>query len=152
LALFGDNQPVSAKSDLLKAAQNPIANLISVPFQNNFNFDWGENDELQYVLNIQPVYPISLPHNWLIITRNIFPVVIQPWPKKIAGLGDLTSSFFFSPPPFGSFMLGIGPVFGVPIATDNTLGSGKFAIGPTAVFVYSEGAWLLERLLTIYGL
>lgn len=134
-------------ADLLKAAQNPIANLVSVPFQNNFNFGWGPHDELQYDLNIQPVYPIELPNNWLIITRNIFPIVSQPWPKSVFGLGDLTSSLFITPPPFGSFMIGVGPVFGVPIATDKTLGSGKLAIGPTAVLVYSEGPWVIGGLI-----
>ena len=43
--------------DLREAAQNPIGDLISVPFQNNTNFDIGRSENTQNVLNIQPVYP-----------------------------------------------------------------------------------------------
>jgi len=57
--------------DLREAAQNPIADLISVPFQNNTNFDIGRTDNTQNVLNIQPVYPTHLNQNWNLITRPI---------------------------------------------------------------------------------
>ena len=91
---------------LIKAAQNPIANMVSVPFQNNFGLGYGPDGKMQYVCNIQPVYPIDLPHKWTLITRNILPVIAQPWPRNTGGLGDLTSSFFFTPPPFGNLMVG----------------------------------------------
>jgi hypothetical protein len=101
--------------DLREAAQNPIADLISVPFQNNTNFDIGHTDNTQNVLNIQPVYPTHLSPNWNLITRPILPVISQPpflsGPELRAaeqvfgpgigdtefGLGDLTPEFFFSP-------------------------------------------------------
>jgi hypothetical protein len=60
--------------ELAKKIQNPVADLISVPFQNNFNFDVGPEDDLQYVLNIQPVIPIKLSADWNLITRTIVPV------------------------------------------------------------------------------
>jgi hypothetical protein len=100
--------------DLREAAQNPIADLISLPFQNNTNFDIGHTDNTQNVLNIQPVYPVHLTPNWNLITRPILPVIYQP-PffsgrelqalEEIAGpdigdtelgLGDLTPEFFFA--------------------------------------------------------
>ncbi|ANY83610.1 hypothetical protein BB934_35740 (plasmid) [Microvirga ossetica] len=73
-------------SDLAKAAQNPIADMISVPFQNNFNFHVGPHDQLQDILNIQPVIPITLDRDWNLITRWITPVISQP-PLTVAA-GD----------------------------------------------------------------
>ncbi len=132
---------------LIKAAQNPIANMVSVPFQNNFNLGYGPHGKMQYICNIQPVYPIGLPRKWTLITRNILPVIIQPWPRNTGGLGDLTSSFFLTPPPFGNLMIGVGPVFQFPTATDRTLGLEKWSIGPTGVVVYSKGKWLVGALI-----
>ena len=64
--------------DLAKATQNPIADLISLPFQNNTNFGIGPDDETQNILNIQPVWPFSINENWNLITRTILPVISQP--------------------------------------------------------------------------
>jgi hypothetical protein len=64
--------------NLREAAQNPIADLISLPFQNNTNFDIGHSDNTQNVLNIQPVYPLHLTQSWNLITRPILPVIYQP--------------------------------------------------------------------------
>jgi hypothetical protein len=128
--------------DLREAAQNPIADLISVPFQNNTNFDIGHTDNAQNILNIQPVYPTHLNANWNLITRPILPVIDQPpflsGPELRAaeqvvgpeigktefGLGDLTPEFFFSPrKPVMlasdlSMVWGVGPAFQFPTATD----------------------------------
>ena len=60
--------------ELREAAQNPIADLISLPFQNNANFDIGRSENTQNVLNIQPVYPVNLNESWSLITRPILPV------------------------------------------------------------------------------
>src|SRR5215470_19290332 len=121
--------------DLREAAQNPIADLISVPFQNNTNFDIGRTNNTQNVLNIQPVYPLHLDSSWNLIIRPILPVIYQPpflsGPELRAaeaiagpgightefGLGDLTPELFFSPKQpikFGegvSMVWGIGPAF-----------------------------------------
>ena len=86
---------------LAKAAQNPVAKLISVPFQNNFNFGVGPNNVMQYVLNVQPVIPISLNEDWNLITRTIVPIINQPSPAagvpSAFGLGDINPTFFLSP-------------------------------------------------------
>ena len=66
------------QEELAKAAQNPVASMISLPFQNNSNFGWGPDDDTQNVLNIQPVWPINLTDNWNVITRTILPVISQP--------------------------------------------------------------------------
>ena len=131
--------------DLRQDAQNPIANLISLPFQNNTNFGVGQLDNTQNVLNIQPVIPISLNQDWNLITRSIMPVIYQPplfqGDDTDFGLGDFTPSFFFSPKapiplfPGGNLTWGVGPVFGVPTATDPRLGSDQWSAGPTFVAV-----------------
>jgi hypothetical protein len=148
--------------DLREAAQNPIADLISVPFQNNTNFDIGHTDNAQNVLNIQPVYPTHLNANWNLITRPILPVIDQPpflsGPELRAaeqvvgpeigetefGLGDLTPEFFFSPrTPIqlgsgASLVWGLGPAFQFPTATNEILGTGKWSAGPGLVVFLSD--------------
>ena len=88
-------------ADLAKAAQNPVADLISVPFQNNTNFNVGPGEDVQNVLNIQPVVPFKLNENWNLITRTIIPVISQPafspGESRKNGLGDIQASVFFSP-------------------------------------------------------
>jgi hypothetical protein len=148
--------------NLREAAQNPIADLISLPFQNNTNFDIGHTDNAQNVLNIQPVYPVHLNPNWNLITRPILPVIYQPpffsgrelaaleeiFGPKIGdsefGLGDLTPEFFFSPRkpiqlgPHASLVWGAGPAFQLPTATDELLGTGKWSAGPGFVVFLSD--------------
>jgi hypothetical protein len=97
-------------ADLAAAAQNPIANLISLPFQNNTNFGVGpNNDRTQNVLNIQPVVPIPLSDDLLLVTRTILPVVAQPdfgGNGTVWGLGDLNPTFFFVPATQGNLTWG----------------------------------------------
>jgi len=131
--------------DLRQDAQNPIANLISLPFQNNTNFGVGQLDNTQNVLNIQPVIPISLNQDWNLITRSIMPVIYQPplfrGDDTDFGLGDFTPAFFFSPKkpvsvaPGVGLVWGAGPVFALPTATDPRLGSEQWSAGPTFVAV-----------------
>src|SRR6478609_1596721 len=121
--------------DLQKLTQNPVANLISVPFQNNMNFPIGPFSREQNVLNIQPVIPFRLTQNWNLITRWIAPVIYQP--NLLAdeggrgGLGDLNPTFFLSPSGASKVIWGFGPTFLVPTATDSTLGQGKWGAGPS---------------------
>jgi len=137
--------------DLAKAAQNPIASMISVPFQNQFNFRVGPHDQLQNVLNIEPVVPITLDQEWNLITRWITPVISQP-PLTVTGdrefgLGDINPSFFFSPKqPTHGIIWGIGPTVVFPTGTDKTLTTGKYSIGPTFVALTIEGPWVLGVL------
>src|SRR5215204_1539503 len=77
-AAFAQEQHGTSTGDLAKAAQNPIADMISVPLQSNFNTRVGPHDQLQYVLNIQPVVPITLNDEWNLITRWITPLISQP--------------------------------------------------------------------------
>ncbi len=135
---------------VLTTFQNPVGNLISVPFQNNVNFPIGQFSRVQDVLNIQPVIPVSLNEDWLLITRWITPIVYQP---NIAvptgganGLGDLNPTFFLSPARPGKLIWGIGPTFLLPTATDPTLGQGKWGAGPSIVLLVQPEHWTIGVL------
>ena len=136
--------------DLQKASQNPIADLVSLPFQSNTNFNAGPFNRTQEVLNIQPVVPMHLGDNWNVISRTIIPVMSQPSPSfdsNTNGVGDITQSLFLSPVHPGKLIWGVGPVFTVPSASDPILGTGKVLVGPTAVFLMTPGHWVLGVLL-----
>lgn len=139
-------------ADLAKQLSNPVASLISVPFQFNYDSGFGPNDGERAYLNIQPVVPISLNEDWNVISRTILPVI---WQKDIAGpsgeqsgLGDTTQSLFFSPklPGPSGIIWGVGPAFLLPTATDDLLGSGKWGAGPTAVLLKQSGGWTIGAL------
>jgi opacity protein-like surface antigen len=136
--------------DLAKASQNPIADLVSLPFQSNTNFNAGPFNRTQEVLNIQPVVPMHLNEQWNVISRTIVPVISQPDPltnSNTGGIGDITQSLFLSPANPGKLIWGVGPVFTVPSASDPILGTGKVLFGPTAVFLTTPGHWVLGVLL-----
>ena len=93
----GSGEP---SQDLQKASQNPIADLVSVPFQSNTNFNTGPFNRTQEVLNIQPVVPMHLNEDWNVISRTIIPLISQPNPlfdSNTNGIGDITQSLFLSP-------------------------------------------------------
>jgi len=131
------------QAELAKKLQNPVADLISVPIQNNFDFGIGPADAMEYKANIQPVIPVSISENWNLIVRTILPVIHAESPvdggDSHSGLGDTTQSFFLSPKkPVGGWILGAGPVMYYPTATDSALGAGKWGAGPTIVALRQE--------------
>lgn len=136
-----------SSADLAKKLSNPVASMISVPFQFNYDRGYGPEEGNRETLNIQPVVPISLNDDWNLISRTIMPVI---WQDDIAGpsghqfgLGDITQSLFLSPkhPGPGGLIWGLGPVFLIPTATDDLTGSGKWGAGPTGVALKQEGPW-----------
>ena len=135
---------------LQRETQNPVADLISVPFQNNFNFHVGPDRVTQYILNFQPVIPISLNEDWNLITRTIVPIIDQPSPangvRSASGLGDINPTFFFSPTKLGKLILGFGPTFTLPTASDSLLGAGKWDAGPAVVVLTMQGPWVIGAL------
>lgn len=136
---------LAAESDeeLAKKTQNPVANMISLPLQNDWNFNSGpNNDKTSYTLNVQPVWPFSLSDDYLLITRTILPVKSIEFPKNETGIGDILQSFFVSPKkPVGGWIVGAGPVLSYPTASDDLLGSGKWGAGPTAVVLRQDSGW-----------
>ncbi|RUW54665.1 MAG: transporter [Mesorhizobium sp.] len=145
-------QALADDADLAKQLSNPIASLISVPFQFNYDSGFGPDDGYRATLNIQPVVPISLNDNWNLISRTILPIITQddiagPSGSQ-SGLGDVTQSLFFSPkaPGPGGVIWGVGPVMLLPTATDDLLGGGKWGAGPTAVALKQAGPWTFGML------
>lgn len=136
--------------DLAKKAQNPVADLISVPFQSNFNFNTGPSERMVYVLNVQPVIPIRLTDDWNLITRVITPIIDQPSVApgidNASGLGDINPSLFLSPAKAEHLIWGVGPTFTFPTASNRLLGSGKWSMGPTGVALLSQGPWVVGAL------
>ncbi len=137
---------------LRKAAQNPIASLISVPVQNNNNFGIGPDGRVQDILNIQPVIPVRVSQNWNLVSRIITPIIYQPTVSQpinqgAYGFGDLNPSFFFSPAKPGKIIWGAGPAVVLPTATNPFLGQGKWSIGPSIVVLEQPGKWTLGALV-----
>jgi len=137
--------PASAEmsaEDLAKLAQNPVGNLISLPFQNNTNLNYGPGNGTQNILNIQPVIPISVDKDWNIITRTIVPVVSMPalGPNigSQNGLGDTVMTAFLSPANPGHWIWGAGPVVQIPTNTSAELGNKNWGLGPSAVVLHLD--------------
>jgi len=158
---FGDRLPASAAlgpsspeahdtEALARASQNPIANMISLPFQNNTNFNTGLFNRVQNILNIQPVIPMPLGSDWNVISRTIVPLISQPDPvfdSNTDGIGDITQSLFLSPSHPGPLIWGVGPVYTIPSASDVILGTGKTLAGPTAVALVTPEHWVIGVLV-----
>jgi hypothetical protein len=140
-------------SALAKQLSNPVAALISVPFQLNFDQDIGPAEEGdRWTLNVQPVVPIGLNEDWNLISRTILPVVSQddifPGAGSQSGLGDVVQSVFFSPkdPSSSGWIWGAGPVFLLPTGSDDLLTADQWAAGPTAVVLKQQGPWTYGAL------
>ena len=148
-----DTPAAAANTDALrKAAQNPVASLISVPVQNNNNFNVSPDNRIQDILNIQPVIPIRVSEDWNLINRIITPIIYQPTVSQPVnqgayGFGDLNPSFFFSPAKPHKIIWGVGPTVVLPTATNPVLGQGKWSMGPTVVVLAQPGKWTLGGLV-----
>ena len=139
------------RDDLAKKLANPIADLISVPFQYNALFGLGpDGDGTASVLNIEPVIPIHLNADWNLISRTVLPVTYNQgiFADDFGGLADTTQSLFLSPvkPGPGGIIWGVGPAFNLPTATDSRLGTNEWGAGVTAVALVQKGPWTVGTL------
>jgi hypothetical protein len=140
-------------NELAKELSNPVASLISVPIQYNLDDYGGANSGASASrLVFQPVVPFSLNEEWNLITRTIIPLVDQKdFPVAAlneSGLSDITTSLFFSPksPTAGGWIWGVGPIFLLPTATKDVLGTEKWGLGPTGVVLKQSGPWTVGIL------
>jgi hypothetical protein len=139
--------------ELAKLAQNPVGNLISLPFQNNTNLHFGPERGTQNILNIQPVIPISINKDWNIITRTIVPVISMPDLgsdiESTTGIGDTVFTAFLSPANPGKWIWGAGPVVQLPTNTEAELGNGNWGLGPSFVMLHLDhgSPWVYGALV-----
>ena len=128
--------------DLAKKLANPISDLVSVPFQFNWEQNVGPNEATRFILNVQPVMPFAMSKDWNLIARVIVPFVSQPalveGGNPASGVSDVFASFFFSPSRPG-LTWGVGPAISLPSTSIATLGSEKWSAGPTVVVLKQSG-------------
>ena len=154
IVVLSMSSPALAQSndaELAKQLANPVSSLISVPFQSNYDCCFGPNEASRYLLNIQPVVPVSLNPDWNLIVRTILPVISMGSPAPTipssTGLGDTTQSFFLSPSKtVNGVTWGVGPVFLWPTG-NNVFGSQKWGAGPTAVILKQDEGWTYGALV-----
>ncbi len=145
--------PAADPAELAKKLANPVASLISLPFQNNTDVGIGDYNGSKNTLNIQPVIPIKLSAKLNLISRMVLPVVSQhnitgKDGEQQSGLSDALVSAFFSPAePKNGVVWGAGPAFLVPTATNDLLGTKKFGIGPTALLLKQANGWTYGALV-----
>jgi hypothetical protein len=145
-------KPAVSAEELAKKLSNPVAALISIPFQDNMDMGIGNFNGSKNTLNFQPVVPISLSAKLNLISRFIIPIVSQ---RNITGQGtsqnglsDAVVSAWFSPAVAKNGVVwGVGPVFLVPIATNDLLGTKKFGVGPTALVLKQANGWTVGGLV-----
>jgi hypothetical protein len=141
----------ASDEELAKQTQNPLAKLISLPFQYNATFDVGPDKGTLSVLNIQPVIPFSLNSDWNVITRTIVPIINQPpltsGSVGANGIGDTQFTAFLSPANSGKTIWGVGGVVQIPTNTNSLLGSNEWGLGASAVALRMDGPWVYGALI-----
>jgi hypothetical protein len=154
LLLFGQAPPAEHNAmDLAKTTQNPVGDIVSVPFQFNFNSGGALKDETYFNLNFQPVIPIHISPKVTLISRTIFPIDSFPGANgtRYSGVGDVQEQMFFTSAKAGKVIWGIGPAFSFPIATAFPARTGTWAAGGAAVVLTSPGPWVIGSLFTQFS-
>jgi hypothetical protein len=146
-AVAEEPQPNPGSAGLAQQLLNPVAALISVPFENNLDFDAGPARATSYTGNLKPVIPFSLGKDWNLITRTVVPFISTGAPElggaRASGVGDITITAYLSPNAAAAsgWYWGVGPALIVPSAGDASIGSGKWSAGPTAAVLRQIGPW-----------
>jgi hypothetical protein len=132
--------------ELAKASQNPVADMITIPFQFNWFSGGGlpANQTLSQTL-IQPVLPLPINKDFNVVSRTIVPVMSIPTESggKMQGIADIQEQIYFSPRAAKGLIWGFGPVLSFPTATVSALATGQFAAGPTLVLLGMPGRFVV---------
>ena len=148
--MAGSLEAQSDESDLAQQSQNPVGNLVSLPFVNSTSFGIGPDDAMSNVLNIKPVYPVPMGKKWNLINRGVVPLIYQqeviPVTGSASGLGDISYTGFFSPAQPGKVIWGVGPSLLLPTATDDSFASDKLSAGAGVILLVNPGSWVLGFL------
>lgn len=150
LLLSGGPAAAQTADELAAVAQNPLASMVTLPLQMNFNQNFGPYDRQLFNLNVQPVVPFP-GEKWNVIARAIIPVNSVPVGEtdSVFGIGDTMLTLFWSPAKAGRVVWGVGPMIGLPTASNpEILGSAKFGLGPSAVLFYQTGKWTMGGLIS----
>jgi hypothetical protein len=136
-------------TELAKKTQNPVGDLVSVPFQFNFNGGGDLGDSTFFNLNIQPVIPFKLTSDWSMILRPVIPVDSVPGPDgtSYSGFGDIQVQMYITPTSPGKLIWGVGPMLSLPTATASPVETGTFGAGVGAVGLTMTGPWVIGALV-----
>jgi hypothetical protein len=144
-------------ADLAKAAQNPVANMVSLPLQYNYYTGGGLGSTSEMILNVQPVLPLEINNEWLLISRTVVPFTSVPAPLRLTqtlidtgratGIADIQEQAYFTAAKPGTVTWGIGPIFSFPTATNNVVRTGQWGLGPTGVALMMPGPWVIGALV-----
>jgi hypothetical protein len=134
--------------ELAKASQNPVADMTSFPLQFNFNSGGTLQSRTGLLLNVQPVMPLPLNKEWLVVSRTVIPYVSVPLPdgQRRTGIADIQEQMFFTPRSPGKVVWGFGPILSVPTATNDLVRTGQWALGPTGVALVTKDRWVIGLL------
>jgi hypothetical protein len=142
-----------AATELAKKRENPVSDLVNIPFEGDFSFRTGQYERTATAVNFQPVWPLKLSAKWNLIPRLILPIVSQPVgaDSRKVGLGDTNLSLFLSPQEPASWgsagvVWGVGPVVLLPTATSPLLGFREWGAGATAAVIVTDGPWVTTVL------
>lgn len=96
--------PPEQAEELAKKLANPVSDLVSVPFQFNWEQNVGPNEQTRFILNVQPVMPFALNKDWNLITRVIF--------SRLSSFGAFPASYQIG---FGGFAVhpDVGPSWNI---------------------------------------
>jgi hypothetical protein len=148
------------EASLAKQAQNPVANMVSLPLQYNYYTGGGLGTASEMVLNVQPVLPLPIGKNWLIVSRTIVPFVSIPLPlgntalgqnplvtPQFGGIADIEEQAYFTSTRPSKWTWAVGPIFSFPTATNRLARTGQWGLGPTAVALTMPGPWVIGTLV-----